>query len=235
MSYDKCFSVLGYKKMISNFIEAGYKIKDFNNHNSSKKHLILRHDVDISLDYAEILAKIEMKENLKATYFILMTSDLYNPFSERSKNSIKRIIKYGHNIGLHFDPTKYKNNKYEEAISNEKIKLELITNSKVNMFSFHRPGNNIKNLKNINSKMTHTYMPKFIKDIGYCSDSRGGWHYGHPLQNPFFLKGKAMQLLTHPIWWIAEGANAVQKLRYFRKENTLIIDNEIRENCDIYK
>jgi len=37
--------------------------------------------------------------------------------------------------------------------------------------------------------------------MGYCSDSRGAWHHGHPLDHPAVAEGRALQLLTHPIWW----------------------------------
>ena len=60
--------------------------------------------------------------------------------------------------------------------------------------------------------MHHTYEPKFVKDIGYCSDSRGGWHHGHPLSHSSVKEGKALQLLTHPIWWITKGKSAEKKL-----------------------
>ncbi len=235
MSYEKIFSVLGYKEMITRFVEAGYTIKSFDDYNPLLKHLILRHDVDMSLKYAADLAEIEMKEHINSTYFILMSSELYNPFSEKSRGYIKSIIKHGHKIGLHFDPTKYMSDNLEKGLLDEKMKLELITNYDINIFSFHRPGKNIKNLESITGNMLHTYMPKFIKDIGYCSDSRGKWYYGDPLKNPFFIEGRAIQLLTHPIWWVVKGKSPIEKINCFRKENIKIIDGEIKENCDIYK
>ena len=50
----------------------------------------------------------------------------------------------------------------------------------------------------------NTYESKFFKEIGYCSDSRGGWHHGSPLDHAALGEGRALQLLTHAIWWTGE-------------------------------
>lgn len=83
------------------------------------------------------------------------------------------------------------------------------------MLSFHRPARAwIDNPAEL-AGMAHTYQPRFFSDIGYCSDSRGGWHHGPPLDHDAVKAGRALQLLTHPIWWVAEGRSPRERLSDF--------------------
>ena len=75
----------------------------------SKKFLILRHDVDFSLDYALKLAKKEAKNEIKSTYFILLHGEYYNPFDKKNTKIIKEISNLGHEIGLHYDTDFFQN------------------------------------------------------------------------------------------------------------------------------
>ena len=52
-------------------------------------------------------SRIEERNQIVSTYYILMTSDLYNPISMTSQKLIKRMSEEGFEIGLHFDPTVY--------------------------------------------------------------------------------------------------------------------------------
>ena len=58
----------------------------------------------------------------------------------------------------------------------------------------------------------HAYQPRTFSEMGYCSDSRGGWHHGHPLEHEAVVAGRALQLLTHPVWWSGPGAGVTGRL-----------------------
>ncbi len=55
-------------------------------YSSGKRYLILRHDVDFSVDRALELAKIENNYGISSTYFFLLHSDFYNIFEKDSFN-----------------------------------------------------------------------------------------------------------------------------------------------------
>ena len=84
----------------------------------SKKFLILRHDVDFSLDYALKLAKKEAKNEIKSTYFILLHGEYYNPFDKKNTKIIKEISNLGHEIGLHYDTDFFQNHLKKKVIIN---------------------------------------------------------------------------------------------------------------------
>ena len=54
-------------------------VGDYDELRKSKKFLILRHDVDFSLDYALQMAQKEAQNKIRSTYFILLHSPFYNP------------------------------------------------------------------------------------------------------------------------------------------------------------
>jgi len=66
--------------------------------------IMIRHDVDGSLESALKMARIENEMGVTATYFVLLSHKLYNVFEESSICILKEIIKLGHEIGLHYDP-----------------------------------------------------------------------------------------------------------------------------------
>ena len=65
--------------------------------------IILRHDVDCSLELALKIAEIENHLGIDSTFFILFHLELYNPFSPSASKIINQILKLVHNIGLNYN------------------------------------------------------------------------------------------------------------------------------------
>ena len=63
--------------------------------------LLLRHDVDLSLDAALRLAEVEAEAGVTATYFLMTESVFYNLASSEGATAIARLRELGHRIGLH--------------------------------------------------------------------------------------------------------------------------------------
>lgn len=66
-------------------------------------YLILRHDVDGSLESALRMAKIDHDLGIKSTYTVLFSHKLYNIFEKDSFNVLQKILMLGHEIGVHYD------------------------------------------------------------------------------------------------------------------------------------
>ena len=113
--------------------------------------VLLRHDIDISLQSAVKMARFEHSMGVKATYFIRLNSTFYNPFSQHEFPLLQEIINLGHDIGLHFDPSFYQNAGLDllEGVRREKNALGSMLGQEVNAISQHRPFSlGIKNLEN---------------------------------------------------------------------------------------
>ena len=53
--------------------------------------VILRHDIDYSLDKAVALAELERELGVSSTYFVLLTSEFYNLLSKDNLSKISKI------------------------------------------------------------------------------------------------------------------------------------------------
>src|SRR5262249_30479368 len=63
--------------------------------------LLLRHDVDMSLEDALGMAEVEAERDVSATYFLMTQSDFYNLDTRRGAAAIERLRALGHRVGLH--------------------------------------------------------------------------------------------------------------------------------------
>jgi hypothetical protein len=161
-------------------------------------YLILRHDIDINPTAALKMAKAEHNLGIKATYFILLSSENYNSFDGRNIAIIKQISKLGHEIGLHYDINKYEaySKDYVSALKAELQALESIVGKPVRCISSHAPKNpygfiELKDLKNADDHE--------LSDI-YVHDSQRIWTI-KSLQYLLNSPPKRVQLLIHPILW----------------------------------
>lgn len=169
------------------------------------KCVILRHDVDNSLPGALELAKIEHRLGIKSTYFILLSSDFYNPFSKKNRIIIDEMIVLGHTIGLHFDETVYPDDygNVEKTIKNIKQEIDNLSKGlggEVKCFSYHRPSKNILDSNIEIEGLINSYGNSFFKDFKYLSDSRRHWREPalNIIESGTYSK---LHILTHPFWY----------------------------------
>jgi len=223
--------------LIQNLVEHGYQIASFKDLAPTGHQLVLRHDLDMSIDAAIAVAETEHDIGVSATYFVLLRTEMYNAFSQRGMSALLRIAALGHKIGLHLDASLYGDSAeaLDAAAQSECSALEAMINQSVGVVSFHRPAPSLHGLDRKIAGRRHAYEPAFFNDIGYCSDSRGGWHHGHPLDHAAVASGKSIQLLTHPIWWVAAPEETVrQKLDRFALGRFDLLRAELAANCDAY-
>ncbi len=206
------FSLDAYRRLLAEFIEQGYRTVGFNSVDPTSRHLVLRHDVDISLTLAVALAEAEHEMGYASHYFVLATCEQYNPATQAGREALARIVSLGHRVGLHFDAALESSEPLEERVASEARFLSSLAGAPVSMLSFHRPAQHwIDNPASL-AGLPHSYQPRYFSDIGYCSDSRGGWWRGAPLEHDAVKAGTALQLLTHPEWWIDTGRSPAERL-----------------------
>jgi hypothetical protein len=206
------FSLDAYRMLLADFVERGYRAVSFDVVDPTSRHLVLRHDVDISLALAASLAEAEHALGYASHYFVLVTCEQYNPATQVGRDALARIVSLGHRIGLHFDASVECVEPMEERAVSEARYLSSLAGAPVSMLSFHRPAQEWINNPVQFAGMPHTYQPKYFSEIGYCSDSRGGWWHGAPLAHDAVKAGRALQLLTHPAWWVDAHRSPVERL-----------------------
>lgn len=195
----------GYRSLIETLIAHGYRATTFANARKQQRDLIVRHDVDVCLEAAVNIARIEHDLAIRATYFIMVSNSFYNIYSYEGRRLVDSIQKLGHYIGLHFDPSPYidelDRDQYSEAVAHERRLLAAIVDNPLDIISFHNPPREMINRERPEGSPPHTYEPRFFTEFTYVPDSGGSWRFGGPFERPAFARGTAIHLLTHPVWW----------------------------------
>lgn len=236
------FTLAGYRAILETFLQRGYEVQGFDEADPNKRHLIVRHDVDMSTQLAVPMAELEHRMRIVATYFVMVRTELYNPFSSDGQRDLRRLVELGHRIGLHFDPSVYPLDRasIDRGVEDECTVLGTIIGRSVNVVSLHRPSKSLQGKLVCSSPgplggRRHADEALYFQGMGFRADSRGAWHYGHPLDHPAVAEGRALMLLTHPIWWVSPGADPAAKLRAFLEQRYRFLDESLGANCLAHK
>ncbi|WP_353439151.1 hypothetical protein [Polynucleobacter sp. UK-FUSCHL-C3] len=205
-----------YLALLKKLRESGYQFSTFSKEmdaspkNAFGQRCLLRHDIDISMDYALDMAILEREIGVCSTYFLMLRSPMYNLMSRHSTTVLRRLIDLGHDIGLHFDAgcLRRQGVTLENDIRFELDILSSLLGQHVKAFSFHQP-----NEKEISSRVEipgviNTYHPDQLVGYKYISDSNRVWRE----MNPFEIAAHGfdrLHILIHPIWWMCEEAQTM--------------------------
>tara|TARA_Y100000389_G_C17370278_1_gene468632 strand:+ start:311 stop:949 length:639 start_codon:yes stop_codon:yes gene_type:complete len=201
------FKFESYKKCLKFAQEENYSFVNLSDALDDKgRSVLLRHDIDFSLDHALKFAEIESSLGIQSTYFIRTHCKYYNAFSYNSKNILNNIESLGHFIGLHFEEDYYKPEQIYEFINFEKKLLDSLLSTPVNFIAPHEPTRTgrmtyeITKLEDIG--IAHqAYDEKILKKYKYISDSSGKFRDGFMEEHLVQNKEENLYVLTHPVWW----------------------------------
>jgi hypothetical protein len=207
---NKFFEIMKCNELRSNFSYSHYKntLKKFKERydfhtfgNASDNDVLLRHDVDASLKAALKIAEIDNEVGISSTFFIYIHSEFYNTFELKSSNIIRKMLKLGHKIGLHYNELFFAENDLNpsQTIMKEIEILEHHFKTKIEAIAVHEASKRRKIKLNLPKRIVNCYSKKFFLERKYISDSAQFWREQCFCQN--ITKYKKLQILTHPIWW----------------------------------
>jgi hypothetical protein len=188
--------------------------------------LFLRHDVDVSLERALEMARVEQDVGIAATYLVLAKAALYDYRSAPNARLVRELRRCGHEVGLHFDieaegvtqdaPAE----EIERVLVSARDELAEVLGESVPSFSFHRPIPRFLRGPLVIAEMVNGYAAELMAE--YISDSKAHWREGEPLPR-FSGKPKAeiFQVLVHPIWWGEKHQSGAERLQSFFEEQTV--------------
>lgn len=206
------FSYSHYEEVLAE-IKKTHKFTNFMN--SSSNDIILRHDVDCSLELALKIAEIENHLGIDSTFFILFHSELYNPFSLSASKIINQILKLGHNIGLHYNTSVISQIKKNpvDIIRKEIEILEEHFKTSVSVISAHDPSVSKKFEIRLPDSIVDAYSKQYTMQRKYLSDSVQYWREGCFCKH--YKNYDSMQVLTHPIWWTKDNKGLKEIMKSF--------------------
>ena len=148
--------------------------------------LFLRHDVDLSLDAALAMARIEQELGVRATYLLMTESRFYNLGSHAGREAIAELRELGHAVGLHAV--------YPNAPPGEGFDP---------VVSWHNP--DPEYMSEPVEGAVNVMQPPWFMPGHYRSDSNQHWREGCPHDELASGAIDWLQLLVHPEIWVYEG------------------------------
>lgn len=238
------FSLSEYRFLLTQLKNAGYSSAHYSDIPKSETPtgpiVILRHDVDFSLENAARMASVEKELGYSATYFLHCRSVFYNVMHRDNVDLVRMITDLSHNIGVHFDwggyPDSTSSSRKRTDIMTDLNVLSSVSSVAVNTVSFHRPGN-LNVVQDIDlGCITHSYEERFTKHFSYLADSRGHWSHGHPLSSIAFYDRSPLHILTHPVWWNDMALSVKDCIdRFLATSTNTIADNLNKELDDFWR
>jgi hypothetical protein len=188
------FDLAHYGEIVAAARAGGYRFAHFEGA-PAVGTVILRHDVDLSLDAAVRMAEVEHDAGASATYFLMTESVFYNLDSSEGVAAIERIRDLGHRVALHaVYPNAPEDRRFDPIVA------------------WHNPDPEYMRAPLADGRINVMQEPWF-DPATYRSDSNQHWRSGCPHND---LRAGAfpwLQLLTHPEIWAYAGETMGQTMR----------------------
>ena len=235
------FSFDDYREIIRVIKESG-RYATYEEALNKDEFIIMRHDVEYSVERAYALSKVEESMDFRSTFFFQWTNNSYNILSRKNRDILSDMHERGQHIGLHFAL----NGMTDMRVIKERIKqeIDMLSNMlgfEINSFSIHRPSpdvlaENIKISGIINAYQDDffTFDPKATPeselDVKYLSDANHVWRYGYPDEETINKYDK-VQILTHPFAWTKKGYDNLENYKTLVNEKYVELIDSIDNEC----
>ena len=156
--------------------------------------ILLRHDIDLSLEAAIRMAELEGRLGVHATYLLMTESVFYNLASSEGIGAIARLRELGHAVGLHaVHPRAELDGRFDRIVSWHNPKPEYMSEE-------------ITGAINV-------YAEPYFSPQTYRSDSNQNWRSGCPHDELRTGEFPWLQILVHPEIWVYRGATMGETMR----------------------
>lgn len=235
------FSYEDYKEIIR-IIKSTNSQSDYAGALKKEEFVIMRHDVEYSVERAYALAKVESSMDFTSNYFFQWTNNSYNVLSRRNMDMIKDMHERGHVIGLHFALNGMTDMELiRKQIVKEMNILSDMFGFQVDTFSVHRPSKDIlrENIKlpgiiNAYQDDFFTFAENVTENtpvkVKYLSDANHIWRYGYP-DEANITGYKKVQILTHPFAWCKKGYDNFENYKSLVREKYIEMIESIDNEC----
>ena len=179
------FDLRHYRELLEAARAGGYGFAFFDR-DPRPGDLLLRHDVDLSLDAALELAELEAGAEAPATYFLMTRSVFYNLASPAGERTLARLRELGHRVGLHAVwPRVELDERFDPVVA------------------WHNP--DPEYMSTPVDGAANAMEPRFFSPATYRSDSNQRWRSGCPHEDLAAGRFDWLQLLVHPEIWVYPG------------------------------
>jgi hypothetical protein len=180
------FDLAHYGELLDAAGAGGYRFAFFDRE-PQPGDVLLRHDVDMSLEAAVAMAELEAERIVAATYFLMTRSDFYNLDARSGVAALARLRELGHRVGLHgVHPDASLDARFDPVVA------------------WHTPDPDYMSVPLPDA--VNAMQPGYFDPARYRSDSNRHWRSGCPHDELAAGAFDWLQLLVHPEIWVFDGA-----------------------------
>ena len=189
------FSLAHYRSLLEAAKTGGYRWAGFDRE-PEPGDLILRHDVDLSLDAAVAVAEVEAEAGAWSTWFLMTRSVFYNLASSEGERAVARLRELGGRVAHHAVwPHVDLDERFDPVVA------------------WHNPDPEYMTAPVVGA--TNVMTAPWFDPEHYRSDSNQHWRHGCPHEALERGELEWLQLLTHPEIWAYDGATMGETMRSF--------------------
>jgi hypothetical protein len=186
------FDLAHYRELLDAARAGGYRFATFDREPAAGD-LLLRHDVDMSLEAAVTMAELEAEQGVVATYFLMTRSEFYNLDAPSGVDTLARLRELGHRLALH--------GVHPDAAIDERFDA---------VIAWHVPDPEYMTAPVDGA--VNAMQPGYFDPDRYRSDSNQHWRSGCPHEELASGDFEWLQLLVHPEIWVYPGENIRETL-----------------------
>jgi hypothetical protein len=178
----------------------------------------LVHDLDLSIEQVELVARCEENYGLAATYFVRLHAANYNALSSRAIGMMRSLLERAPaaHLGLHLEPAFYdqRSSEFLSVVSAALWLLGCVARQEINKVSIHEPARGerltLENEARLRERgvAVYGYGSTYYEGKKYISDSGARWREGcmceHIRARLSGEKTGELVILTHPEWWFSK-------------------------------
>ena len=180
------FDMREYELLLEAAQEGGYTFRQFGGDAPAPGELLLRHDVDLSLDAALAMARLEAEMDVRATYFLMTRSVFYNLASPEGERALAELRGFGHAVAHHaVHPHVDLDDRFDPVLA------------------WHNP--DPEYMREPVGAAVNVMDAPWFDPSHYRSDSNQHWRSGSPRDGLRRRDPDWLQLLIHPEIWVYPG------------------------------
>lgn len=189
------FTIEHYGELLEAARAGGYRFAFFDRA-PARGDLLLRHDVDLSLEAALELARLEAGAGAATTYLLMTESVFYNLDSAVGRAALAELRRLGHRVGLHAVwPRAEPDERFDPVVA------------------WHNP--DPAYMRAPIAGAVNVMGDGFFDPAAYRSDSNQRWRSGCPHEPLAGGEFPWLQLLVHPEIWVYEGTTMRESMESF--------------------
>jgi hypothetical protein len=208
------FDLDHYGELLEAAKAGGYRFAFFDREPQAGE-LLLRHDVDLSLEAALRVAELEAEADAAATYFLMTRSVFYNLASPEGESALARLRELGHRVGLHaLHPHVDLDGRFDRVVA------------------WHNPDPPF--MREPIDGAVNVMQPPWFDPEHYRSDSNQHWRSGCPHDDLSAGRFDWLHLLTHPeIWAYPGGTMRETMVSMLDAERELDVERLLHDRIDL--